>query len=289
MKVSVCMYTKDRAHWLPESIGTILNQKGVDLEILILNDGSTDATQQVLDQYHDDPRFRLFQRGDPHLFSLATGDYVCSLPDDDWLSGDDSLVRRARVLEQDPSLAFVFSPIMGHSSDGTSRGLLGMGLVSKEDKLSGAAPFNSLFLDCFVPWPSGMFRRSIAPDFDEGYPSEGILCRDWFWWQKLSRLGDAAFLVQPTASLRCHDGQMSNTIGFKQGGFLRAHLDIWRYWIEKQGHRPTANDWHYMRSTAANLVTQQHKQSPAEIRAQALGEAFEEMDTFKPKEINALA
>jgi glycosyltransferase involved in cell wall biosynthesis len=276
------MYTKDRAHWLPESIGTVLNQKGVDLELLILDDGSTDNTPAVLADYASKHGcIRLFQKGDPHLFSVATGDYICSLPDDDWLLGDDSLARRARVLEENPELAFVFSSVQGHDRMGVVLGFLSMGRIAPMDVLSNAAPFNRLFIDCNVPWPSGMFRRTDL-DFSADYPGEGALARDWFWWQRLSKLGDQAYLAQPTVSLRTHTDQMSSTEGLLKGGFLRAHYALWQYWLD-HGHSITYRDWAAMLGIAQKIQALQDKASGESSSPEELLRILETMKPQYPK------
>ena len=278
-KVSTCIYTKNRAHLLPGAIESVLAQEGIELEILLLDDGSEDETQKVFDLHRDDPRFRFFGKGDPHLFSRATGDFVCSLPDDDRLLGADSLARRANALSVDPSLAFVFSSVKGWNvEDGSDRGLLQMGHISDHDVATNAAPFDKLFLHCFVPWPSGMFRRSMAPDFDGDYPGEGSLSRDWFFWQRLSRIGDSAYLSGPTVSLGHHEGQQSSYEGIAQGGFLKSYLALWRYWIEK-GHRLSVADWGHMRNSAEEVVTMQY----GKVESDILDVIYRKMDEFKPE------
>ena len=284
-KVSVCCYTKNRAHLLPGMIESVLRQEGVELEILILDDESEDGTQAVLDQYRSDSRFKLFRRGDPHLFTLATGDYVCSLPDDDRLSGTFSLAHRAYVLDANRRLAFVFSSVRGHKEDGTDNGLLQMGRVSDHDVLTGAAPFDVLFLHCIVPWPSGMFRRSMCPDFDADYPVPGSsLSRDWFLWQRLSQIGDQAYLADPTVTLCQHVGQQSNYEGIQKGGFLQSYLALWKYWIER-GHTPSVANWEHMRNSAKNVVQMQFGISGGGM----LEEAYKTMDSFKPEKLKDIS
>src|SRR5262249_36104036 len=47
-KVSVVIPTHDRAHLLPETLASVLGQEGVDLEVIVVDDGSTDGTAGVV-------------------------------------------------------------------------------------------------------------------------------------------------------------------------------------------------------------------------------------------------
>lgn len=58
--ISVVIPTKNRAHIVPRAIETALAQRGVDLEVVVVNDGSTDATLETLqDRFGFNPRVRV--------------------------------------------------------------------------------------------------------------------------------------------------------------------------------------------------------------------------------------
>jgi hypothetical protein len=88
MLVSVVMPTHNRAGMLPRSIGSLLGQRYGRWELLVVDDGSTDDTTQVLDGY-DDPRIRRLHSN--HVgcsgarnvaLAALTGDVVVYLDDD---------------------------------------------------------------------------------------------------------------------------------------------------------------------------------------------------------------
>jgi glycosyltransferase involved in cell wall biosynthesis len=90
--VSVIIPTHDRARFVGGAIETALAQTHTDLEVIVVNDGSTDDTAAVLDTYRDhDGRVRAVSRpvnrgiadGRNHAIDRATGEYVCVLDDDD--------------------------------------------------------------------------------------------------------------------------------------------------------------------------------------------------------------
>jgi glycosyltransferase involved in cell wall biosynthesis len=61
--ISVVMATYNRADTLPRAVDSVLRQSHKDWELLIVDDGSTDATHEVLESL-DDPRIRIYRH--PH-------------------------------------------------------------------------------------------------------------------------------------------------------------------------------------------------------------------------------
>ena len=51
-KVSVIIATYNRAKFLPETINSVLEQRFQDYELIVVDDGSTDGTRNLLEAYH---------------------------------------------------------------------------------------------------------------------------------------------------------------------------------------------------------------------------------------------
>ena len=92
MKVSVilCVYNEEK--YVRKAIESILNQTLTDLELIIINDGSTDSTLDIIESYGDD-RIRVVSQENIGLgasrnkgLKLAHGDYLTFLDGDDWFS-----------------------------------------------------------------------------------------------------------------------------------------------------------------------------------------------------------
>lgn len=88
--VSVVLSVRNGGSDLPQAIETILNQSFTDLELIVINNGSTDGTGEFLDQISD-PRVRVYHQEDKGLaaalnrgISLARGRYVARQDHDDW-------------------------------------------------------------------------------------------------------------------------------------------------------------------------------------------------------------
>lgn len=88
--VSIVLLTYNRATILPNAIDSVLNQSYPRFELLIVDDHSTDYTDEIIEQY-DDPRIRYHRhdsnRGEAATrntgVELATGEFVAFLDDDD--------------------------------------------------------------------------------------------------------------------------------------------------------------------------------------------------------------
>jgi glycosyltransferase involved in cell wall biosynthesis len=89
MRFSVVISTYNRARIVPHAIRSVLDQQGVDFELIVVDDGSVDDTARVLDELTD-PRLRVVRRTNGGFsaarnsgIAAATGEWVTFLDDDD--------------------------------------------------------------------------------------------------------------------------------------------------------------------------------------------------------------
>ena len=103
--VSIVLPTYKRAHVLPSAIQSVLNQTCTNLELIIVDDNSPDATREVVASF-DDPRIR-YVRNQPNLklpralnrgFSLARGEYLTWTSDDN-LYDENAIQRMVEILQ----------------------------------------------------------------------------------------------------------------------------------------------------------------------------------------------
>jgi glycosyltransferase involved in cell wall biosynthesis len=89
MRFSVVISTYNRSRLVLRAVASVLAQEGVDLEVVVVDDGSSDDTLAVLGQL-DDPRLRVVERPNGGFsaarnsgIAAATRDWVTFLDDDD--------------------------------------------------------------------------------------------------------------------------------------------------------------------------------------------------------------
>ena len=96
MKFSICMSAFNASNTIGYSINSVLNQTFKDYELIVVDDGSTDTTFEIVNSFaSQEPRIKLFSNGKLGLLKarllsieMATGEYVIFLDSDDLLKID---------------------------------------------------------------------------------------------------------------------------------------------------------------------------------------------------------
>jgi hypothetical protein len=123
--VSVVVPCYNYGHYLPQALTSVLDQTGVDVEVIVVDDVSPDDSLAVARQWADqDSRVRVIARehnGGPVAafnegLEAVTGDYLVRLDADDLLTPG-ALERAVRVAEQFPSVGLVYGHPLHFSGD----------------------------------------------------------------------------------------------------------------------------------------------------------------------------
>ena len=111
--VTAIVTTFNRANFLGEALDSILGQTVVPAQVIVVNDGSTDGTAEVLQRYGD--RIEVIDQenaGKPTALNRALlqarGDHVWIFDDDD-IALPENVERNLAALEADPAIGFAFS------------------------------------------------------------------------------------------------------------------------------------------------------------------------------------
>ena len=117
--VSVVMLTYQRDNILPKAINSVLAQSNSDFELIILNDGSTDKTSDVVNSFND-KRIRYFENSKNmgiaysrnEVLKKARGKYVMIMDDDD-ICLPTRIDKQVSFLENNPNIDVVAGQIVG--------------------------------------------------------------------------------------------------------------------------------------------------------------------------------
>ncbi len=118
--VTIMTPSYNRAHTLPRVFESLKNQTFKDFEWLILDDGSTDETRKVVEDFKKEADFdiRYYYQENQHKFitffngiNLARGIYFSPLDSDDALLNDslETLLKTWRSIQKDDNVVFVLS------------------------------------------------------------------------------------------------------------------------------------------------------------------------------------
>ena len=120
--ISVVIPTYNRANYLPQAIDSVLEQSVPDVEIIVVDDGSTDDTRVCVNAYGDRVRYLYTPNGGVgHARNVgmraAVGKYLTFLDSDD-LYYPYSLELESRVLDRYPPVAMVYSEMSAFDGNG---------------------------------------------------------------------------------------------------------------------------------------------------------------------------
>jgi glycosyltransferase involved in cell wall biosynthesis len=235
--VSVVIPTYNGARHLRAAIDSVLDQHGVEVEIVVVDDRSKDESHAIAAD-HGDPRVRAV-RNDANLgpegnwnraLGLATGRYIKLMPQDDTLLPG-SLAKQVAVLDGDvdEAIALVFGArdIIGDRGQKLmSRGLKG----AKTGRIAAAA----LVRACVrggtnkIGEPGAvLFRKSLSDRIGGFNGIQGYVI-DLDYWVRLLQHGDACYLDEPVSTFRVSAGSWSVAIGGDQAKQYRDFLDRMR-------------------------------------------------------------
>ncbi len=206
--ISVILPTRDRAVYLREAIDSVLAQHRSDFELIVVDDGSTDATPALLDAVSDS-RLRVL-RQEPRGISAAMnagvgaarGQYVARLDSDDRWDAD-LLATLAAVLDARPDVGVAYARAQAMDPAGHPLPhFLGMPMRFPDDALRSVA-----FDDCTCNVALLVRRDCLdrAGPYDESLPGN----EDWDMWLRVARRCAFAFVDRVLAHVRWHDGNIT--------------------------------------------------------------------------------
>lgn len=217
--VSVVLPTYNRVGVLREAIESVLHQTLPAREILVVDDGSTDGTRELVAALRGPIRYLHQPNKGPGAarnlgLRVAEGEWIAFQDSDDrWVP--DKTARQAAFLREHPQLDFVF----GHLSnfEGNERTTPTATPEILDERLYAYLKANSARLgDGFfrellrsnpIPTPTVMFRRACLAtvgSFDETLP----ICEDYDLWLRFAARCCCGFLDEVLVERRIHGGNL---------------------------------------------------------------------------------
>jgi glycosyltransferase involved in cell wall biosynthesis len=196
IKVSVITPVFNCAHLVEQTILSVLKQQFQEWEMILVDDGSSDNTQEVIEQYtKEDSRMKFFQQ--PHAGASAarnTGiknaknDWLLFLDADDWIR-EDFFEKMISELETNPFIDVVHCGWTRISKNG---------IMAKENYGSEQTDMFPLLAHyCPFAIHSCIARKKIVEDVG-GFDTSFKTCGDWDLWQRVARTGARFQMIKET-------------------------------------------------------------------------------------------
>ncbi len=209
--VSVVTATYNMGRYIRETVDSILAQTHGRLELIIVDDGSTDDTPEVLAAYAGEPRVRLVRQANTGQTAAknrglreARGEFIgfCDA-DDRWLP--DKLARQLPRFEGAPRLGVVYGDF--DCIDGEGRPTTTPRWPCFSGRITG-----KLLVDNFVHFPTALVRRE-AVEQAGGFDESLTMAIDYDLWLRISLDWDFLHVPETVVEYRLWEGQMSHRTG----------------------------------------------------------------------------
>ena len=246
-KVSVIIPTYNRAHILGRAIKSVINQTYQDFEIIVIDDGSTDNTEEVIKSFDD-------ERIISHLceknrgvaaarnigIKLSKAKYI-AFQDSDDVWHPNKLKKIMKVLNDFGNIDFIFScgriirdrEIVGYTGNNSW-----INKSSKKELIS------KLFMADFIPTQGSVVKKDKiikVGGFDESFPSAS----DYELWLRLTPICNFHFIGEPLFDIHFSDECITNNVKIrlqsqkrlfnKNKAILKNHVNSkFKYYLIKQ-------------------------------------------------------
>jgi glycosyltransferase involved in cell wall biosynthesis len=205
--VSVVITVYNGERFVQDAIKSVLNQSFSDLELIVVNDGSTDRTDELVSTYNDQRmnyiRLERSGRGKAlnHGVRASSGNYVAILDADD-VAFSDRIERQVNYLREQPEIGLVGSRyrILIDDTGQVYGGEDEEHQTSEELKSALRRGINPIFHSAV------MYRRSIY-DAVGGYDESLSCLLDLDLYVRSSRITSLANLDRPVSYKRKHEEQ----------------------------------------------------------------------------------
>ena len=208
MKVSILLPVYNAAHTIQETLDSIFNQTYTDYEIIIINDGSTDGSEEIILQnkdsrihYYSNPENKGLIYTLNQGIDLCQGEYIVRIDADDIMLPT-RIEKQLEYMDKNPQIAASGSAVWNF--DGIHRDRLYIPPLQPEKM------HYRILLGSTVPHPAAIIRKSVLDRHNIRFNPDYIHAEDYKFWYDLLQYGDLANLKEPLIKYRHSSTQVSS-------------------------------------------------------------------------------
>jgi len=256
--ILICVYNGEK--YLVDTLQSACNQSHSDLEILVIDDGSTDQSRQLIRDFQDkDNRIRYLYKNNGGLASArnvglmeARGEWIAIIDQDD-MCKINRIEAQLRVAETYPSAGLIFcgTDHIDGLENVVRKGLTGFAYPSFFIPKKKAA-IELLAQGCFVDSESWFMRsdlvRLVGP-LDERL----VYACDYEYFIRLGLYTDFAYTAETLSLWRIHEGQITHNFS-KRYVETRQVVLRWKSKIRTSFFESLRVYWFYIKLHAAEIL-----------------------------------
>ncbi len=217
--VSVIIPSFNRAHTLERAVSSVLKQSFSDFECIIVDDGSTDDTSNIIHQLQaQDERVKSIVSENQGVsaarnlgFSISCGQWIALLDsDDEWLPR--KLEAQLELSKKKPEVPLI------HGEEIWIRNGKRVNQKFKHKKVGGYV-FKDCLPLCFISPSTALMKRSLYEEM-KGFREDFVVCEDYELWLRVSSRYEVGFIEEPV--IHKYGGHVD------QLSFKYKAMDYWR-------------------------------------------------------------
>jgi glycosyltransferase involved in cell wall biosynthesis len=217
--VSILIVNYNYGRFVSTAIESALSQTYSNVEVIVVDDGSSDNSRQVIDRYSGRVH-AIYKKngGQPSAtnaaFAASSGDIICLLDSDDYFLPD-KVSKIVACYQQHPEASYVFHALQRVDGNGADIGIKEPmdGSRSLERKVKGFMP----------PPTTGLTFRRSAWNMIKPMPEELRTLGDNYFKFVIIELARGYYLAEPIGVMRLHG---NNAFSMHNWGFSRFPEDI---------------------------------------------------------------
>lgn len=226
--ISVIIATYNRVDTIARAIDSVLTQSYKNLELIVIDDGSTDQTKDVVGSYLKDHRISYFyqENGGNNVYpmnkgvELSRGEYIAILDDDDIWSDKDKIKKQAEFLEKNKEYVLVGGGAV--KSDRSGREIVRYLMPEKDYDIRQKILTSSMFVHVSVLFRKESWRK--VGGYDKNFGGAA----DWDLWMKLGNVGKFYNIQDYLVTYTAHK---SDSLGYvernhKKLDWLRINIEL---------------------------------------------------------------
>ena len=226
-KISICIPTYNRDSYVIQTLKSVFDQQISDFEVIVVDDGSTDNTEQVIKDSGFNVRYyRQENAGDAAArntaIGLANGDYIAFMDSDD-LYTENAIAEMLDVIKNAGEDVVAYGGYIGIDSQGS------ITKYSKKKLYSGRVT-EHLFQEIFIHTVGSLIPVHILKEFGN-FNSSFKVCSDYDFWLNVSKKYKFIAIENPSFYRRRHSDNLS-TISSEN---LKVELSVLEKFYFKDG------------------------------------------------------